>query len=103
MIVQLHPHIFWSGSLVHTLNILMHDIVKHRECRWINDLYKRGKQLIKFELRIQGSIISITCKNSQTQLGFSFNKFLSLFNAQPTFYLLPKCKCFKQKFITETQ
>jgi hypothetical protein len=26
----------------------MHDIVKHRECGWINQLYKRGKQLIKF-------------------------------------------------------
>jgi hypothetical protein len=26
----------------------MHDIVKHRECGWINDLYKRGKKLIKF-------------------------------------------------------
>jgi hypothetical protein len=33
---------------VHTLNLLMHDIVKHKECLWINDLYKRGKQLIKF-------------------------------------------------------
>jgi hypothetical protein len=26
----------------------MHDIVKHRECGWINQLYKKGKQLIKF-------------------------------------------------------
>jgi hypothetical protein len=26
----------------------MHDIVKHKECGWINELYKRGKQLIKF-------------------------------------------------------
>jgi hypothetical protein len=43
-----HPHIFWSGCLVHTLNLLRHDIVKHRECGWINQLYKRGKQLIKF-------------------------------------------------------
>jgi len=25
----------------------MHDIVKHKECGWINELYKRGKQLIK--------------------------------------------------------
>jgi hypothetical protein len=45
---RVHPHIFWSGCLVHTLNLLMHDIVKHRECGWINQLYKRGKQLIKF-------------------------------------------------------
>jgi hypothetical protein len=26
----------------------MHDIVKHKECVWISDLHKRGKQLIKF-------------------------------------------------------
>jgi hypothetical protein len=32
IIEQVHPHIFWSGCLVHTLNLLMHDIVKHREC-----------------------------------------------------------------------
>jgi hypothetical protein len=47
-IERAHPHIFWSRCLVHTLNLLMHDIVKHRECGWINDLYKRGKKLIKF-------------------------------------------------------
>jgi hypothetical protein len=55
-----HPHIFWYGCLVLTLNLLMHDIVKHRECGWINHLYKRGKQLIKFVTRIQGSITSTT-------------------------------------------
>jgi hypothetical protein len=44
----MHPHIFWSGCLVHTLNLLMHDIVKHKECGWINQLYKRGKQVIKY-------------------------------------------------------
>jgi len=43
-----HPNIFWSWCLVHTLNLLMHDIFKHRDCRWINDVYKRGKKLIKF-------------------------------------------------------
>jgi hypothetical protein len=48
IIERVHSHIFWSGCLVHTLNLLMHDIVKHRECGWINQLYKRGKQLIKF-------------------------------------------------------
>jgi hypothetical protein len=26
----------------------MHDIIKHKECTWINDLYKRGKKLNKF-------------------------------------------------------
>ena len=44
----MHPHVFWSGCLVHTLNLLLHNIVKHEECGWINDLYKRGKKLIKF-------------------------------------------------------
>jgi hypothetical protein len=32
IIERVHPHIFWFGCLVHTLNLLMHDIVKHREC-----------------------------------------------------------------------
>jgi hypothetical protein len=45
---RMHPHIFWYGCLVHTLNLLMHDIVKHKECGWINQLYKRGKQVIKY-------------------------------------------------------
>jgi hypothetical protein len=48
IIEQAHPHIFWSGCLVHTLNLLMHDIFKHKECGWINDLYKIGKKPIKF-------------------------------------------------------
>jgi len=29
VIESTHPHIFWYGCLVHTLNLLMHDIVKH--------------------------------------------------------------------------
>jgi len=48
VIERTHPHIFWYGCLVHTLNLLTHDIVKHEECRWINELYRKGKQLIKF-------------------------------------------------------
>ena len=48
IIERKYTHIFWSGCLVHTLNLLMHDIIKHKECTWINDLYKRGKKLIKF-------------------------------------------------------
>jgi hypothetical protein len=47
-IERAHPHIFWSRCLVHTLNLLMHDIIKNRECAWINQLYKTEKQLIKF-------------------------------------------------------
>jgi hypothetical protein len=48
IIERKYTHIFWSGCLVHTLNLLMHDIIKHKECTWINDFYKRGKKLIKF-------------------------------------------------------
>ena len=45
-----YPNIFWSGCLVHTLNLLMHDIVKMKDpsYRWIGALYKRGKKMIKF-------------------------------------------------------
>eukprot|EP00253_Pinus_taeda_P006026 PITA_06026 len=45
-----YPNIFWSGCLVHTMNLLMHDIVKNRnnQYKWLGDLYKRGKQMIKF-------------------------------------------------------
>ena len=38
IIERAYPHIFWSRCLVHTLNLLMHDIVSHKECRWINEL-----------------------------------------------------------------
>jgi hypothetical protein len=48
IIEWVHRHIFWFGCLVHTLNLLMHDIGKHKDCGWINDLYTRGKKLIKF-------------------------------------------------------
>ena len=30
-IERTHPHIFWFGCLVHTLNLLMYDIVKLKE------------------------------------------------------------------------
>lgn len=35
----------WSGCLVHTMNLLMHDIVKNKteQYKWIGDLYKRQK------------------------------------------------------------
>jgi hypothetical protein len=45
---RMHPHIFWSGCLVNTLNLLLHDIVKHKECGWINQLYKRERKVIKY-------------------------------------------------------
>eukprot|EP00253_Pinus_taeda_P030171 PITA_30171 len=45
-----YPNIFWSGCLVHTLNLLIHDVVKNKneQYKWIGDLYKKGKQMIKF-------------------------------------------------------
>jgi hypothetical protein len=33
IIERTHPHIFWFGCLVHTLNHLLHDIVKHKHRR----------------------------------------------------------------------
>ena len=41
-----YPNIFWSGCLVHTMKLLMHDIIKNKQpqYRWIVDLYKRGKK-----------------------------------------------------------
>eukprot|EP00253_Pinus_taeda_P002041 PITA_02041 len=45
-----YPNIFWFGCLVHTLNLLMHGIVKNKNehYKWIGDLYNKGKQMIKF-------------------------------------------------------
>ena len=41
-----YPNIFCSGCLVHTLNLLLHDIVKNKneQYQWIGDLYKKGKK-----------------------------------------------------------
>jgi len=40
-----YPNIFWSGCLIHTMNLFMHDIIKNKnqQYKWIGDLYKRGK------------------------------------------------------------
>jgi hypothetical protein len=45
-----YPNIFWSGCLVHTMNLLMHDIIKMKDhdYRWIGALYNRGKKMIRF-------------------------------------------------------
>jgi hypothetical protein len=45
-----YPNIFWSGCLVQTMNLLMHDInkMKDHHYRWIDALYKRGKKMIRF-------------------------------------------------------
>jgi hypothetical protein len=51
-----HAHIFWCGCLVHTLNLLIHDIVKHKDCGWINDLSREGRNSSNLSSGIQGSI-----------------------------------------------
>ena len=45
-----YPNIFWSGCMVHTLNHLMHEIIKlkENEYKWIGELYKKGKHMITF-------------------------------------------------------
>ena len=45
-----YPNIFWFECLVHTLNFLMHDIIKMKEnnYKWIGSLYKKGKNMIRF-------------------------------------------------------
>ena len=45
-----YPNIFWSGCLVHMLNLLLHDIIKIKEndYKWIGALYNNGKSMIKF-------------------------------------------------------
>jgi hypothetical protein len=45
-----YPNIFWLGCLVHTMNLLMHDIIKMKDhdYRWIGALYNRGKKMIRF-------------------------------------------------------
>jgi hypothetical protein len=47
---NMYPNIFWLGCLVHTMNLLMHDIIKMKDhdYRWIGDLYKRRKKMIKY-------------------------------------------------------
>ena len=45
-----YPNIFWSRCLVHTLNLLMHDTIelKENDCKWISEMYKNGKYMIRF-------------------------------------------------------
>jgi hypothetical protein len=50
IIEDMYPNIFWSRCLVHTLNLLMHDIInmKDQDYKWISAFYKRRKKMIKF-------------------------------------------------------
>jgi hypothetical protein len=59
IIERMPPHIFWSRCLVHTLNLLMHNIVKHKECGWIISCTREGSKSSNISPGIQGSITSI--------------------------------------------
>ncbi|XP_058189011.1 uncharacterized protein LOC131306645 [Rhododendron vialii] len=45
-----HPHIFWSGCLAHTLNLLMKDIGKSSDpsLSFFNESYNKGKAVVKY-------------------------------------------------------
>eukprot|EP00253_Pinus_taeda_P030175 PITA_30175 len=81
-----YPNIFWSKCLVHTMNLLMHDIFKNKNQQYkqIGDLYKRGKKMIKF----------IT-NHSNTHGLFRSHSRLELFNIAKTrfasYYLTFRC------------
>jgi hypothetical protein len=46
----MYLYIFWLGCLGHTLDLLMHDIIKIKDhdYQWIGALYMKGKRMIKF-------------------------------------------------------
>ena len=64
-----YPNIFWSGCLVHTLSLLMHDIIKIKEndYKWIGALYKKGKHMIRF-ITNHSNAHGIFCTHSKLEL-----------------------------------
>ena len=50
IIQKKHPHIFWSGCLAHTLNLLMKDIGKSSDpsLSFFNESYGKGKAMVKY-------------------------------------------------------
>eukprot|EP00253_Pinus_taeda_P019326 PITA_19326 len=64
-----YPNIFWSGCLVHTLNLLLHDIVKNKneQYQWIGDLYKKGKKMKKF-ITNHSNTHGLFCSHSRLEL-----------------------------------
>ncbi|CAL1355405.1 unnamed protein product [Linum trigynum] len=50
IIMERHPHIFWSGCLAHTLSLLMKDIASshYPSLRFIGFLYKKAKGIVKY-------------------------------------------------------
>eukprot|EP00253_Pinus_taeda_P001762 PITA_01762 len=64
-----YPNMFWFGCLVHTMNLLMHDIIKNKnqQYKWIGDLYKRGKQMIK-SITNHSNTHGLFCSHSRLEL-----------------------------------
>ncbi|KAG5540988.1 hypothetical protein RHGRI_021021 [Rhododendron griersonianum] len=50
IIQRKHPHVFWSGCLAHTLNLLMKDIAKSKDLAlsFIDETYKKGQAVVKY-------------------------------------------------------
>ncbi|KAF7150398.1 hypothetical protein RHSIM_Rhsim02G0002400 [Rhododendron simsii] len=50
IIQRKHPHVFWSGCLAHTLNLLMKDIAKSKDpaLSFVDETYKKGKAMVKY-------------------------------------------------------
>jgi hypothetical protein len=69
IIENMYPNIFWSRCLVHTLNLLMHDIIKMKDhdYKWIGALCKRGKKMIKFVTN-HGMTHHVFCNHSKLEL-----------------------------------
>lgn len=76
-----YPHIFWSGCLAHTLNLLMKDIGKSKEpaVSFFKETYTKGKDIVKF-IRNHSQCLSLfkkfstleVLKSKKTRFGFHF-------------------------------
>eukprot|EP00253_Pinus_taeda_P015575 PITA_15575 len=64
-----YPNILWFGCLVPTMNLLMHDTIKNKNehYKWIGDLYKKGKQMIKF-ITNHSKTHGLFCSHSRLEL-----------------------------------
>lgn len=50
LIQRKHPHVFWSGCLAHTLNLLMKDIAKSKDASlsFVAETYTKGKDVVRY-------------------------------------------------------
>ncbi|XP_026438026.1 uncharacterized protein LOC113336291 [Papaver somniferum] len=81
IIEQKYPHIFWSGCLAHTLNLLMKDIAKSKEpaISFVKETYTKGKDIVKF-VRNHSQCLALfkkfshleVLKSKKTRFGFHF-------------------------------